>query len=109
MDLQRRLQPAVVGALTWQETTKRRPGKAGHRHVGLKRTRLRLSVSIEAKHGSVRDDDSVSGYSVRRAVAVRELAAQDAGASAPAIAMARPARASSTISGSEYTDIRFGG
>jgi uncharacterized protein with PQ loop repeat len=40
-------------------------------------------------------------YSVRRAVAVRELAAQLAGTSAPATAMTRPARARITTSGAE--------
>jgi len=40
-------------------------------------------------------------YSVRRAVAVRELAAQLAGTRAPATAMTRPARARITISGAE--------
>ena len=49
-----------------------------------------------AEHGTVTDD-----YSVRRAVAVREFAAQLAGARAPAIAMIRPARARITISGAE--------
>ena len=40
-------------------------------------------------------------YSVRSALAVRELAAQLAGARAPATAMTRPARARTTISGAE--------
>jgi len=40
-------------------------------------------------------------YSVRRAVAVRELAAQLAGTRAPATAMTRPARARITTSGAE--------
>jgi uncharacterized protein with PQ loop repeat len=40
-------------------------------------------------------------YSVRRAVAVRELAAQLAGTRAPAMAMTRPAKARTTISGTE--------
>jgi uncharacterized protein with PQ loop repeat len=40
-------------------------------------------------------------YSVRRAVAVRELAAQLAGTRAPAMAMTRPAKARTTISGAE--------
>jgi hypothetical protein len=40
-------------------------------------------------------------YSVRRAVAVRELAAQLAGTRAPAMAMTKPARARTTISGAE--------
>ena len=40
-------------------------------------------------------------YSVRRAVAVREFAAQLAGTRAPTMAMTRPARARITISGTE--------
>jgi hypothetical protein len=50
-----------------------------------------------------RREDPVHGYSARSADAVRVLAAQPAGASAPATAMARPARASSTSSAGWYT------
>lgn len=46
-----------------------------------------------APHGLLR-----TVYSARRAVAVRARAAQPAGPSAPATAIARPARASSTVS-----------
>src|SRR5487761_1325303 len=67
-------------------------------------------------HGSVMGGEGEAGcrsdepcscclYSVRRAAAVRERAAQDAGARAPTTAMTRPARANPIISGSENPEM----
>jgi hypothetical protein len=84
---------------------------SGNEEAGLGETSSPATAEEPAhqQDDGSREDEGCGGYSVRRAAAVLEPAAQDAGASAPASAMASPARASAAISGGANTDMTFGG